>query len=111
MARTKGAIGRLNRDMKDVIHLAFQRAGGIDYLVRQAEAEPKAFMGLLGKIVPAEVRLDVAVALNLGQEMLKANETLARLQREADMKTIQHIDVTRDTVTLEEVKPLKTNDC
>ena len=54
MARTKGAIGKLNKDMKEVIHLAFQRAGGIDYLVRQAEAEPKAFMGLLGKIVPNE---------------------------------------------------------
>lgn len=102
MARTKGAIGKLNRDMKDVIHLAFQRAGGVSYLVRQAEAEPKAFMGLLGKIVPNEVKLDVALALNLGDEMLKASESLARLQREADMKTIEAIPV--------KANPLETKD-
>ena len=114
MARTKGAIGKLNKDMKEVIHLAFQRAGGIDYLVRQAEAEPKAFMGLLGKIVPAEVRLDVAVALNLGHEMKIASDNLARLNRHNEMRTIEavpHVDVERDDMALEEVKPLKTNDC
>ncbi len=102
MARTKGAIGKLNRDMKDVIHLAFRRAGGVSYLVRQAEAEPKAFMGLLAKIVPAEVRLDVAVALNLGHEMQIAADNLKRLNRHNDMKTIEAIPV--------EAKPLKTKD-
>ena len=114
MARTKGAIGKLNKDMKEVIHLAFQRAGGIDYLVRQAEAEPKAFMGLLGKIVPNEVRLDVAVALNLGHEMQVAADNLARLNRHNDMRTIEavpHVDLERDDMARETVKPLKTNDC
>jgi hypothetical protein len=64
--RTRGPA-KLSKDMKEVIHLAFERAGGVRYLVRQAEAEPKAFMGLLGRIVPNEVRLDVLVALDLGQ--------------------------------------------
>jgi len=66
--------------MKEIIHLAFSRAGGVDYLVEQARSEPKAFMGLLGKIVPNEVRLDVAVALNLGQAMIDNQLNLDRLQ-------------------------------
>ena len=80
MARTQGAIGKINKDMKEILHLAFQRAGGVDYLVRQAEAEPKAFMALLGKIVPNEVRLDVSVALNLGAAMVENQLNLDRLQ-------------------------------
>lgn len=111
MARTKGAIGKLNKDMKEVIHLAFQRAGGIDYLVRQAEAEPKAFMGLLGKIVPNEVRLDVAVALNLGHEMQVASDNLKRLNDMRTIEAVPYVDVERDDMAREEAKPLKTNEC
>ena len=65
--------------MKEVIHLAFERAGGVRYLVRQAEAEPKAFMGLLGRIVPNEVRLDVLVALDLGKAMIENQKNLDTL--------------------------------
>jgi hypothetical protein len=79
MARTKGAIGKLNKDMKEVIHLAFHRAGGIDYLVRQADENPKAFLSLLGRIVPNEVRLDVLVALDLGLAMAENQRNLERL--------------------------------
>jgi hypothetical protein len=79
MARTKGAIGKLNKDMKEVIHLAFERAGGVDYLVRQADANPKAFLSLIGRIVPNEVRLDVLVALDLGSAMLENEKNLQRL--------------------------------
>ena len=79
MARTKGAIGKLNKDMKEVIHLAFERAGGVDYLVRQADANPKAFLSLIGRIVPNEVRLDVLVALDLGSAMLENERNLQRL--------------------------------
>jgi hypothetical protein len=77
--RTRGK-SKLSKDMKEIIHLAFSRAGGVDYLVEQARSEPKAFMGLLGKIVPNEVRLDVAVALNLGQAMIDNQLNLDRLQ-------------------------------
>ena len=71
---------KLSKDMKEIIHLAFSRAGGVDYLVEQARSEPKAFMGLLGKIVPNEVRLDVAVALNLGAAMAENQLNLDALQ-------------------------------
>ena len=81
MARTKGAIGRLNRDMKEVIFHAFEKAGGSAYLVKQAHSEPKAFLSLLGRIVPNEVRLDANIAiLDLGKAMEQNQLNLDRLQ-------------------------------
>jgi hypothetical protein len=77
--RKPGTQNRLTKDMKEIIHLAFSRAGGVDYLVEQARSEPKAFMGLLGRIVPNEVRLDVLVALDLGSAMLENERNLQRL--------------------------------
>ena len=35
--------------------MTLQQAGGVDYLLRQAEAEPKAFLSLVGRILPLEV--------------------------------------------------------
>ena len=32
------------------------RAGGEDYLLRQADQEPKAFMALLGRVLPMQVQ-------------------------------------------------------
>ena len=114
MSRKAGTQNKLTVDMKDMLHHAFVSAGGVKYLVRQAEAEPKAFMALLGRLVPAEVRLDVAVALNLGHEMQIAADNLARLNRHNEMRTIEavpHVDLERDDMARETVKPLKTNDC
>ena len=72
--------------MKEVLHLAFERAGGVDYLVKQAHAEPKAFMALLGRIVPAQVALDLAVTFDLGAAMLENQRNLDRL----NSMTIDH---------------------
>ena len=35
--------------------MTLQQAGGVDYLLRQAESEPKAFLSLVGRILPLEV--------------------------------------------------------
>jgi hypothetical protein len=99
--RTRGK-SKLSKDMKEIIHLAFERAGGVDYLVEQARSEPKAFMGLLGRIVPNEVRLDVLVALDLGSAMLENERNLQRL----NSVTIDAIPETPNDVT----KPLITKD-
>jgi hypothetical protein len=38
---------------------ALDDAGGQDYLKRQAQQNPAAFMTLLGKVLPTEVKADV----------------------------------------------------
>ena len=45
-------------ELRKLIVGALHMAGGVDYLHRQAERNPVAFMGLLGKILPSELRVE-----------------------------------------------------
>lgn len=53
--RPKGSPNKLTQDVKLLILTALEKAGGLDYLVRQARDNPNAFMALLGKIIPMQV--------------------------------------------------------
>lgn len=59
--RKKGIPNKLTTDVKTAIVEAFDRAGGIDYLVGVANNDPKAFCALLGKIIPTEVKADITL--------------------------------------------------
>ncbi len=53
--RPKGATNKMTRTIKAAIEEAFTQVGGADYLARMAEAQPAAFMTLLGKVLPAQL--------------------------------------------------------
>jgi hypothetical protein len=53
--RPKGVPNAINRDLKEMIRGALDKAGGVDYLARQAEENPAAFMSLVGKTLPKEL--------------------------------------------------------
>ena len=53
--RRKGTPNKLNADVKAMILAALDKVGGEEYLVRQAETNPTAFMTLLGKILPTMI--------------------------------------------------------
>ena len=53
--RPKGAKNKLSADVKAMILGALNNVGGQDYLARQAEKNPAAFMALLGKVLPMQV--------------------------------------------------------
>src|SRR6188472_4506923 len=53
--REKGTPNKLSSDVKAMVLAALDRAGGEDYLLEQATANPKAFMSLLARIIPAQV--------------------------------------------------------
>lgn len=57
--RKKGGENKITKDLREMIKQAFHEAGGVNYLVRQARAEPVAFMSLLGKVIPQEVKATV----------------------------------------------------
>ena len=38
---------------------AFHKAGGVDYLVKLSEEEPRTFGTLLGKLIPQEVKNEI----------------------------------------------------
>jgi len=57
--RKKGVPNKLTASVKEAIEAAFRGAGGAEYLMRQAEENPVAFMTLLGKIIPAQVQAEL----------------------------------------------------
>ena len=54
--RKKGTSNKLTRSIKEAIEEAFEKAGGAEYLLRQSDENPQAFMSLLAKILPSQVQ-------------------------------------------------------
>ncbi len=53
--RVKGVPNKNTAAIKDMILAALDKAGGIDYLVKQSGENPVAFMGLVGKVLPLQL--------------------------------------------------------
>jgi hypothetical protein len=51
----KGVPNKVTKALKDMIIGALDQAGGQDYLARQAEESPGAFLTLVGKVLPMQV--------------------------------------------------------
>lgn len=51
----KGIPNKNTAAIKDMIVQALANAGGVDYLTKQASENPKAFMSLLGRVIPMQV--------------------------------------------------------
>jgi hypothetical protein len=56
--RPKGAPNKTTAAVKDMILQALNNKGGVDYLERQAEANPTAFLTLVGKVIPLQLTGD-----------------------------------------------------
>jgi hypothetical protein len=53
--RQKGTPNKTTGEVKEMILTALSRVGGVDYLARQADENPTAFMTLVGKVLPLQV--------------------------------------------------------
>lgn len=56
--RAKGVPNKITRDLKAMILGALDDAGGQAYLLAQAHENPVAFMTLIGKLIPSEVKTE-----------------------------------------------------
>lgn len=63
--RKKGKPNKVTGELKDMILHALTAVGGEEYLERQAEAEPKSFMLLLGRVLPLQVNGKVEGSLTI----------------------------------------------
>ena len=54
----KGIPNKATAELKDMIRLALDRAGGIDYLQNQAVENPTAFLSLLSKTLPRDMTVN-----------------------------------------------------
>lgn len=50
----KGKPNKATKELKDMILGALSDAGGQDYLMRQANENPSAFLSLIAKVLPKE---------------------------------------------------------
>lgn len=56
MGRPKGAKNKISGDIKEMILKALDKAGGEDYLLKQALADnPAPFLALVGKVLPLQL--------------------------------------------------------
>ncbi len=53
--RKKGTPNKVTGAVKDMVLTALSEAGGVEYLKKQAAANPSAFLTLLGKVIPLQV--------------------------------------------------------
>ncbi len=54
--RPAGSLNKENRALREMILAALDAKGGIDYLAKQADEHPAAFMSLLAKVLPMAVQ-------------------------------------------------------
>ena len=63
--RTAGTQNKLTTDVKQMILEALHNAGGVQYLTLQAGENPKAFLALLGRVLPMQVTGEGGGALQI----------------------------------------------
>lgn len=80
-----GQPAKYNQTIKDMVERALNGVGGVEYLMRQAEAQPAAFMGLIGKLLPKDIKVDVSVdGRSLVEVLLERREQLADMRGHHD---------------------------
>ena len=89
----KGRPNKLTRDIKEMIVNALHGAGGEEYLKRQAEKNPAAFLALLGRVLPLQVSApDGPILIVTGTN--RPEEPHAQPVPQLGQSTAEPIDVT-----------------
>lgn len=57
--RKLGSRNKIPMALKQMIRQALDEAGGSQYLLEQARANPGSFLSLVGKLIPAEITAEV----------------------------------------------------
>ena len=66
--RQKGVPNVVTRDLREMILTALDKAGGSEYLYEQSLSNPNAFMALVGKCLPKDVKAEI-VATHMIQKL------------------------------------------
>lgn len=71
--RPKGVPNKQTKELKQMILDALTKKGGVNYLVQQAEENPKAFMALLARVLPMQVTGENGGAIQINFTNTDAN--------------------------------------
>lgn len=85
MGRKPGVPNRITASVKGMLLEALDEVGGKEYLILQAEKNPTAFLALIAKLIPSEVKAEVAPAPALFSEdqLLRVAEEIRRKREQA----------------------------
>lgn len=67
--RKKGSPNKTTTEVKETILEAFERLGGVEYLVEVGRDNPQTFVSLLARVLPKEVVAEVTTKTH--EEMLR----------------------------------------
>lgn len=85
-ARGRTSPNKIPATIKEMVERALHKAGGVDYLARQAEQNPVAFMGLVGRVLPLQIKSDdptSSIALHLLAAQLVSQQLQTQLSQDA----------------------------
>ena len=82
--RPKGSQNKNTMELKAMISGALQDVGGRDYLARQAEDNPTAFMNMLGKILPKDIKQEISGSIGISVEPKEIVSALERKYAKPD---------------------------
>lgn len=63
--RVKGVPNKITGEVRAMLLEALDRAGGADYLLQQAQANPSSFMALVGKCLPTKLEGDAEAPVTI----------------------------------------------
>jgi hypothetical protein len=65
--RPKGAQNKVTQSLREAIKESFDRVGGVEYLTRVAQEDPRTYLTVVGKVIPAELNatVDGSMALTI----------------------------------------------
>lgn len=66
--RPKGTPNKMTATLKEMILGALDDVGGRDYLAGQAKSNPTAYLALLGKVLPSDIKVSGDVTINFVDE-------------------------------------------
>jgi hypothetical protein len=103
--RPVGSVNKVTQDIREMILASFHQAGGVRYLVKQSAANPVAYMGLLGKIVPMQINATIKREITeLTREELIAIASGGKvIEHEAEASSALQIETSVDINELEGV--------
>jgi hypothetical protein len=77
--RVAGTPNKFTASVRDAVQEAFHRAGGVEYLLKVAQEDPRTFVGIVQKLIPQEIKAEHS----LSQEWLDAlSQAAGRIRTE-----------------------------
>lgn len=61
IGRKKGVPNKITRDVREMVLGALADAGGQEYLAKQAHLNPGAFLSLVGKTLPKDIKVEGSI--------------------------------------------------